>query len=373
MSESFTNEQYAESLKSLVSKAATDSCYGETILSILKLADFDETTFVRTYALLKPAFGTVSKIHLADALTDFFAKTPLSEFNQHILVENYSILDEGNKIRLRASQSSNPLVDAIIPAKFKKEDKYLNLVTLLLDKEDYKEDYLKIKKIIDENINFKKMPIKVRTVSALINFLNVASDKKPSIFEKFLNDYSWAGAFILSEFNPELTGKFFNLADEKYILNAMEDEQLKFFFTKNREKIEKSMAPNISFNLPNFDNNCYIEGLINYAFKFSGKINNPEKMPLALTFLNLFKKNIFNTVSSSNLPLNLKKNINSQIDFVEFMGQVNEYAKEDKSKIMHYLNFDKEYIYKWNEQKNWMKLNKVIQNLNLKNKIKDKI
>jgi len=99
-------------------------------------------------------------------------------------------------------------------------------------------------------------------------------------------------------------------------------------------------------------------------------MNNPEKMPLALTFLELFEENIHSV--SDIVGFNKKTNE----DFVEFMVQVNSVKHKPNSGATFsqtwksYLSFDS---IAWSKQKIWMKLDKIVKQNNViylpKNKI----
>lgn len=360
MQTNFTNEQYLESIQSLVAGAVAHPYYGETLKGILQAAMVDETTFVRVYALFHPSLKTVDEVGMAYLLTNYFEQTPLSEFNQHILAEWSSFLNKDQRIALRVSQNGNPFIDDIISESFRTEEQWLDFARLLLDKEEY----AKSKQIFDTHVALKKMPTKVKTVAGVLAFLDTASDKHPAAFTGFLNDYPWAGEFILVETNAKLTGKFLNLADDKHIVRALENDQLKMHLGKFKEKLLKPSG------IYKKDNDGYVECLVHYALDFAIKMNNPEKMPLALTFLDLLRKNIPSFMAT----VSLKEK--SGEDFIEFMERVNnldhKHGTSTQSRT-RYGDFDAELISQWNKQKNWMKLDRVAKDASLSNKQKNKI
>ena len=376
---SFTPQEYTDSIKALVASQTLASkptnnhlLANDSFRGLLRLSFDNETQFICLYELFNPALKLSDETYMANLITDYFKKNLLNDLNKHILSDWAHGLNKYQKIALRVKQYGNPIIDSVLPEQFKTEEQWLDLAWSLLEKANYS----KIKNIFDAHVALKKQPTKVKTVRGVINFLYQSSKKNPTIFNHFLEDYAWAGGFILTNKNADLVGKFFALASEKQIVQALEHEKLipwlknfkpetfiddmRLTFAKTKHK--RGTREQID------NNNKYISDLIRYAMNFSTSMNNPEKMPLALTFLDLFEKNI-HPVSDI---VGFDKKTNE--DFVEFMVQVNNVKNAPEWLLERawfcWSDFNST---EWNKQKTWMKLDKIVKQSNVTHQPKPKI
>ena len=365
MMNSFAPPEYTDPIKELIaSQPPTPHLASDSAGVLLSGALDNETQFIHLYELFKPSLKSSEEYDMGMLVGTYFGKNSLNDLNKHILSDWAGQLNHGGLFSVHARQYGNPIINNIAIQQFKTQEQWLSLANILLYRDNYyQNNYAKIKNIFDKYIVLKKQPNnKVKTVAGITNFLYTAAHRNPTIFDHFLDDYAWAGVFILTSKNADLVGKFFARASEKQIVQALEHEKLipglkkfkpKIFIEKNyqNEKIRQLWG-----------NADYVLSLIRYAMDFSTSMNNPEKMPLALTFLELFEKNIHSV--SDIVGFNKKTNE----DFVEFMVQVNNVKHKPNSGATFsqtwksYLNFDS---ITWSKQKIWMKLDKIVKQNNV--------